>query len=92
MKKLILNWLFGIDNIDRYMELLQENMSHCDDGIKHAQECIDLIDEHRETLKREEWELDVLHKLLHICEKHGINVDEEIKLIELEENENEQMV
>ena len=89
MKKLILMWLFGTDNVDRYMALMQKNMSHCEDGIKHAQECIDLIDDHKRTLKREEWELDVLHKLLHICEKHGINVDEEIKLIEMEENENE---
>jgi hypothetical protein len=91
MKKLILEWLFGVDNVDRYMELLRENMNHCEDGIKHAQECIDLIEHHKETLKREEWELDAIHKLLHICEKHGINVDEEIKLIKLEENANENL-
>ena len=84
MRKLILNWLFGTDNVDSYMKLLRENMDCCDDGIQHAQECINLINDHKRTLAREKWELDVLHKLMHICEKHGINVDEEIKLIELE--------
>lgn len=89
MKKIILEWLFGTDNVDRYMALLRENMDHCEDGIKHAQECIELIEDHKKTLEREKWELDMVHKLLYICEKHGIDVDEEIKLIKLEENTNE---
>lgn len=89
MRKLILWWLFGTDNVDSYIKLLRENMGHCDDNIKHAQECIDLIDDHKKTLAREKWELDFIHKLMHICEKHGINVDEEIKLIKLEENTDE---
>ena len=89
MKKLILWWLFGTDNIGSYMQLLRENMGHCNDDINHANECIELINDHNKTLEREKWELDMVHKLLHICEEHGIDVDEEIKHIKLEENANE---
>ena len=89
-RKLILEWLFGTDDVDRYMQLLRENMNHCEDGIKHANECIELIEDHKRTLKREKWFIDTTVKLLKICENHGIDVDEEIKRIQLdEENANE---
>lgn len=84
-RQLILYWLFGTDDIDRYMQLLRENMGHCEDGIKHAEECIELINDHKRTLKREEWFVETTGKLLRICENHGIDVDEEIKHIQLDE-------
>lgn len=90
MRKIILEWLFGVDNVDSYMALLRENMDHCEDDIKHAQECIELINEHRQTLKRYQEDIDIMRKLIQICENHGIDVDEEIKHIELHEvNANE---
>lgn len=90
MKKLILMWLFGTDDIDSYMHLLRENIGLLNKDIEHNEECIALIDHHKKTLEREEWELEMIRKLIKICENHGINVDEEIKHIELHEvNANE---
>lgn len=90
MKKLILWWLFGTDDIDSYMQLLRENMGHCDDDIKHCQECIDLIEDHKRTLEKHKEDINIIRKLIQICENHGIDVDEEIKHINLYEvNANE---
>ena len=83
MKKLILEWLFGTDDIKPYMELLRDSMSH------HV-ECIELIEDHKETLERSKENLNTILKLIKICENHGIDVDEEIKHVELNEvNANE---
>ena len=83
MKKLILNWLFGIDDTKSYMELLKENMGYCD-------RCVELLDDHKKTLEDAKWALNNLRKLIRICENHGIDVDEEIKHIRLYEvNANE---
>lgn len=76
MKKLILNWLFGIDNVEKYMELL-------DKSIQHENECIRLIDAHLKTLNNRKEDINRIRKLIKICENHGINVDEEIKQIKL---------
>lgn len=76
MRKFILNWLFGTDNVERYMELLGKT-------IQHEGECIRLIDAHLKTLDESKEELDIIRKLIKICENHGINVDEEIKETEL---------
>lgn len=76
MKKLILNWLFGTDNVKKYMELL-------DESINHHNECSRLIDEHLETLHSQKEDIDVIRKLLIICKNHEIDVDKEIKQIEL---------
>lgn len=76
MKKLMLNWLFGVDNIKDYMDLLVEN-------INCRQEHIKEIENHIETLNREKENIDIMLKLIKICENHGINVDEEIKHVEL---------
>ena len=90
MRKLILEWLFGTDNVDSYMQLLRENMDHCDEGIKHANECIELIEAHKKTLEREKWFIEISEKLIRICQNHGIDIDEEIKHINLYEgNTNE---
>lgn len=76
MKKIILNWLFGHDNIDDYMELLRKSIS-CD------KKCLAFLNDHIETLNREKENLDIMRKLIRVCENHGIDVDEEIKQIEL---------
>ena len=90
MKKLILKWLFGTDEIDSYMELLRKNIDHLIDDIGHTNECLELIREHKETIKRAEWFIKLSEKLLIICENHGIDIDEEIKNINIEEvNANE---
>ena len=76
MKKRILRWLFGTDNVKAYVELLGES-------VDHHKECIRLLDDHKATLDRSKEYLNDILKLIKICKKHGINVDEEMKHIEL---------
>lgn len=76
MKKLILNWLFGTDNVEKYMKLLGEN-------INHGRECRRLIDNHIKTLDSQMEDINTIRKLIIICDNHGIDADEEIKHIEL---------
>lgn len=76
MKKLILNWLFGTDNVKEYIELLNESCNY-------YEQCIDSINKHLETLEKAKKDLDIMRKLIKICKNHGINIDEEIKHIEL---------
>lgn len=72
----ILMWLFGTDDIQSYMKVLKESI---DDKLR----AIELIDEHRQSLN-------TILKLIKICENHGIDVNEEIKYIQLDEvNANE---
>lgn len=83
MRKRILKWLFGTDDIKEYIGLLVESR---DDSV----EKIRLIDEHIETLKKLKEEIQIAMKLIKICQNHGIDVDEEIKHIQLDEvNANE---
>lgn len=83
MKERILMWLFGTDDIPHYMELLEKSFNH-------SEECLKLLDDHNKTLERAKWELDTIRKLIRICENHGIDVDEEIKHVQLDEvNANE---
>ena len=81
MKKLILNWLFGTDNVARYIGLLQENLNHKHEFLELTKECKDLIDEHLDTLYEAQMVLGILNKLIQICKNHGIDIDEEIKKI-----------
>lgn len=76
MKKLILIWLFGTDDIKSYIELLSEN-------LEYTKEYMRLINDHIKTLEKHKEDIDIIRKLIKICEKHGINVDEEIKHIKL---------
>ena len=76
MKKLILNWLFGTDNVERYMGLLTKD-------INHENKCTELLAAHLETLKEEKENLQIIRKLIKICENHGIDADKEIKQVEL---------
>ena len=76
MKKLILNWLFGIDNVDSYMKLMLEN-------VDCRQAYIDEMTYHLKTLHEERENLDIIRKLIKVCENHGIDADKEIKDIKL---------
>lgn len=84
MRKLILWWLFGTSDIDDYMDLLRKDLDHLNEEHR-------LIDDHLKLLDRQKWALDTLRKLIRICENHGIDVDEEIKHMELEENADEDL-
>lgn len=76
MRKFILNWLFGTDNVERYIELLAKN-------IQHGDKCIGLINEHLKTLNESKEELDIMRKLIKICQNYNIDIDKEINQIEL---------
>lgn len=76
MRKLILMWLFKTDDIKDYFELLRKN-------IDYSKNHIDLINSHLATLDKRAEDLDIMRKLIKICDNHGIDVDEEIKHIEL---------
>ena len=76
LRERILMWLFGTDDVQSYMQVLKESI---DDKLG----AIELIDEHRQSLN-------TMLKLIKICENHGIDVDEEIEHIQLDEvNANE---
>ena len=74
MRKLILNWLFGEENVEKYMELLSRS-------IELSNERIELIKDHIETLNRKKENINTILKLIKVCEKHGISVDDELKHI-----------
>ena len=76
MRKLILRWLFGTDDIKFYSELLS-------DSKEHTKKMIDQLNSHLDTLDREKETINNLRKLIKICENHGIDVDKEIKNVEL---------
>lgn len=76
MKKLILRWLFGTDDLEDYCKLLHKD----NERIKQQ---MDLIDSYLETLATERGNLDIIRKLIKICDTHGIDIDKEIKEIEL---------
>ena len=76
MRKLILNWLFGTDNVERYFELLVKS-------INHEDECLRFINDHLQTLEREKQHLEIIRKLIRVCENHEIDVDKEITQLEL---------
>ena len=74
MRKLILKWLFGTDDIEQYTELLSRAID-----LSHTR--IDLVDDHLKTLHREQEALKDMLKLIEICKSHGIDVDKEMGLI-----------
>ena len=76
MRKLILRWLFGTDDISNYLELLVKNRDL-------HQENINRINAHLKEIEERKEDLDNILKLIKICKNHGIDVDKEIKNIEL---------
>ena len=65
MRKLILNWLFGEENVEKYIELLGKSIELSNGRIK-------LIKDHMKTLDREKEHINTILKLIEVCEKHEI--------------------
>jgi hypothetical protein len=78
MRKRILMWLFGTDDIKSYFELLVTAKRYCEGHLKALRDLVKEIESHKESLN-------LMMKLIKICEDHGIDVDEEIKHITLED-------
>lgn len=76
MRKLILMWLFKTDDIKDYFELLRDYKYYIK---RHA----DLIDNNISILEKWMEDLYIMRKLIKICENHEIDIDEEIKYVEL---------
>jgi hypothetical protein len=76
LRKLILEWLFGTDDIPRYIKVL-------DTSIKYYEEWSKSIESHRETIKSAKEDLDITRKLIIICKNHGIDIDKEIDEVNL---------
>lgn len=79
MRERILRWLFGTYDIDDYFDLLVKNRDNFKEQMR-------LIDEHLKTLERSKENINTILKLIKICENHGIDVDEEIKHIQLKDD------
>ena len=69
MKKLILKWLFGTDDIKRYTEVIGNAMDA-------NERCIKNFNSHIETLNEYRKDIDTMRKLIRICENHGIRLYE----------------
>lgn len=76
MRNRILKWLFGTDNIETYMRVLEISIDTTEKYQKS-------LDAHLETLNNEREDIALARKLLIICENHGIDVDKEIKEVKL---------
>jgi hypothetical protein len=83
MRKLILRWLFGIENVDKYMELWDKYEDLSDKYVVEIRQHRDRIEAHLKTLDEFINILNDMKKLIKICENHGIDVDKEIKEVEL---------
>lgn len=75
IKKLILDWLIGSDNVQDYMDLLRENIANRKEHLKE-------LNDHLVTLRQYQEDLELLRKVIQICENHGIDVDAEIRKLE----------
>ena len=78
MRKHVLMWLFGTDDIKEYIELLCDSQRYVQEHLQTLHELVKEIEDHKKSLN-------LIRKLLKICEDHGIDVDEEIKHITLED-------
>ena len=83
MRKLILRWLFGTDNIDEYIELLNKVIDYNEKFSNELEDHQKTINKNLEDLEKHREDIDTILKLIKICKNHGIDVDKEIKNIEL---------
>ena len=83
MRKLILNWLFGTDKVDSYIELLHENIETYKQNQELRKRYIEEIEAHMKTLAMTQEIINTLIKLVQVCENHGIDIYEEEKNIKL---------
>ena len=83
MRKIILRWLFGTDDIKSYMDLLSDylrcNVSYSNELKAHKK----YIEQHNETINESLENLYMIKKLLKICENHGIDIDKELEQVEV---------
>lgn len=70
MKRLILNWLFGTDNVKDYMKLLEDYINSIEMNI--------------ELLHEGQFYINLVKKLLIVCSNHEIDINEEIKHVKLD--------
>lgn len=78
LRKRILWWLFGTDDIDAHIHLLTDSKRYVEEHLKTLHEYQKEIKSHKESLA-------IMLKLIKICKNHGIDVDEEIKHVTLED-------
>lgn len=76
VRKKILIWLFGTDDIDKYTTALT---NYCDEVKQHRNTLENYIKTMDDNLK----DLSTMRKLIKICENHEIDIDKEIKNIKL---------
>lgn len=76
MRKLILRWLFGTDDIKSYMDVLTGSIEEMEAHKKS-------IEQHNKTINESLETLHMIKKLLKICENHGIDIDKELEQIEV---------
>lgn len=88
MKKLILRWLFGTDDIDDYLSLLVDAKNHSQEKIRLIDDHIKTLEDHQEALARNKDYVTMILKLIKICEIHGIDVDVKIKGIQVDDEGN----
>ena len=72
LREIILRWLFGTDNIEKYIELLCKSQEELD---RH----LSTINSHLETLKESKRILKLLEQTIEVCKEHGIDIEEEIE-------------
>lgn len=78
MRERILMWLFGTDDIKSYFELLVTAKRYCEEHLVTLRDLVKEIERHKESLN-------LMMKLIKICENHGIDVDEELNYVALED-------
>ena len=76
IRKKILIWLFGTDDVDKYMTALT---NYCDEVKQHR----NTLDNYIKVMDGNLDDLCAMRKLIKICENHEIDVDKEIKHIKL---------
>ena len=74
MRKLILNWLFGEENVEEYIEVLGK-------AVDLSNRQIELRCDYLKSLEREKEYINIIIKFIELCEKHGIPISDELKHI-----------
>lgn len=83
MRKIFLKWLFGVNDVEKYMKLWDKYEDLSDKYVVEIKQHRDRIEAHLKTLDEFINILNDMRKLIKICEDHGIDVDKEIKEVEL---------
>jgi intergrase/recombinase len=76
IRRLILKWLLGVDNVDLFRMVIDEN-------TRVRKGYIENLENYLETLSKEKEIIDNMRKLIQVCKNHDIDIDEEIEHIQL---------